>query len=198
MLMPKTGLTPGQIREKAIASTVARMRQHGFEKVSLSDVARDLGISHAALYSYFADKAALLDAVSERWLCAMDDELGKIVKRDRDPLLKLHDWFLKLHRLKRQKVEHDPELYKSFNLASEVMKPFVVTHMENSRRHLTQLVQEAMAAKKMRPDSVPKVVAILRESMSGFSHPKLVIQYLKDNREPLLKQTLETVLKGLG
>ncbi len=174
------------------------MRQHGFEKVSLIDVAKDLGISHAALYSYFADKAALLDAVSERWLRAMDDELEKIVNRDRDPRLKIHDWFMKLHRLKREKVQHDPELFKSFNLASEAMKPFVVTHMENARSHLTRLVKEAMAAKKIRQDSVAKVVAILRESMTSFSHPKLVVQFLKENREPLLKQTLETVLNGLS
>ena len=100
--------------------------------------------------------------------------------------------------MKREKVRHDPELYKSFSLASEVRKPFVLVHMENMRRHMTTLVKEAMAAKKMRKDSVEKVAAILRESMTSFSHPKLVVQFLKDNREPLLKQTLETVLNGLG
>jgi len=196
--MPKTGLSPEEIREKAIASALARMRRHGFEKVSLVDVAEDLGLSHAALYSYFADKSALLDAVSERWLRSIDDELEKIVRRDRDPLLKIHDWFMTLHRMKREKVQHDPELFKSFNLASEARKPFVLIHMKNMRRQMTGLVKEAIAAKKMRKDSVEKAVAILQESMTSFSHPKLVVQYLKDNREPLLKQTLETVLKGLG
>ena len=195
--MPKTGLSPEEIREKAIASVLARMRRHGFEKVSLVDVAEDLGLSHAALYSYFADKAALLDAVSERWLRSIDDELEKIVLRDRDPLLKIHDWFLTLHRMKREKVRHDPELFKSFNVASEARKPFVLVHMENMRRQMTTLVKEAMAAKKMRKDSVEKVVSILQESMTSFSHPKLVVQFLKDNREPRLKQTLETVLHGL-
>jgi AcrR family transcriptional regulator len=195
--VPKTGLSPGEIREKAIASTLTRMRRHGFEKVSLVDVAADLGLSHAALYSYFADKAALLDAVSERWLNAMDSELEKIVRQDRDPLLKIHDWFLKLHRFKREKVQHDPELFKSFNLASEVRKPFVIAHMESMRRQITTLVKEAMAAGKIRKGSTEKASEILREVMVGFSHPKLVVQYLEDNREPLLKQTLETVLNGL-
>src|SRR5580658_7229264 len=98
--MPKTGLSPEEIREKAIASALARMRRHGFEKVSLVDVAEDLGLSHAALYSYFVDKAALLDAVSERWLRSIDDELEKIVRRKRDPLLKYHDWCMALYRRK--------------------------------------------------------------------------------------------------
>ncbi|HXB58216.1 MAG TPA: TetR/AcrR family transcriptional regulator [Candidatus Acidoferrales bacterium] len=195
--MPKTGLSPREIREKAIASTLKRMRRHGFEKVSLVDVAADLGLSHAALYSYFADKAALLDAVSERWLNSMDSELEKIVQQDRDPLVKIHDWFLKLHRLKREKVRHDPELFKSFNLASEARKPFVIAHMENMRRQMTALVKEAMAAGKIRKGSAEKASEILREVMVGFSHPKLVVQYLEENREPLLKQTLETVLNGL-
>jgi AcrR family transcriptional regulator len=196
--MPKTGLSPDEIREKAIASTIVRMRRHGFEKVSLVDVAADLGLSHAALYSYFADKAGLLDAVSERWLHSIDDELKKIVDQDRDPLLKIHDWFLKLHRLKREKVRHDPELYKSFNVVSEAMKPFVVAHLENMRRQMTALVKEAMAAEKIRKGSAEKASEILREAMTGFIHPKLVVQYLEENREPLLKQTLEAVLNGLG
>jgi AcrR family transcriptional regulator len=196
--MPKTGLSPDEIREKAIASTIARMRRHGFEKVSLVDVAADLGLSHAALYSYFADKAALLDAVSERWLRSMDDELQKIADQERDPLLKIQDWFLKLHRLKREKVRHDPELFKSFNLAAEARKPFVVAHMENMRRQTTALVKEAMAAEKVRKGSAEKAAEILREAMMGFSHPKLVVQFLEENREPLLKQTLEVMLNGLG
>lgn len=196
--MPKTGLSPDEIREKAIASTITRMRRHGFEKVSLVDVASDLGLSHAALYSYFADKAALLDAVSERWLRSMDDELEKIVNQDRDPLAKIQDWFIKLHRMKREKVQNDPELFKSFNLASEVMKPFVITHMANMRRQTAALVKEAMAAEKIRKGSVEKTAEILREAMIGFSHPKLVIQFLKENREPLLKHTLEAVLNGLA
>lgn len=196
--MPKTGLSPDEIREKAIASTIARMRRHGFEKVSLVDVAADLGLSHAALYSYFADKAALLDAVSERWLRSMDEELGKIVEQERDPLLKIRDWFLKLHRLKRDKVRQDPELFKSFNLASEAMKPFVIAHLENIRQQTTTLVKEAMTAEKIHKGSAEKIAEILREAMVGFSHPKLVLQYLEENREPLLKQTLETVLNGLG
>jgi hypothetical protein len=83
-------------------------------------------------------------------------------------------------------------------VASEARKPFVIAHPENMRRHMTTLVKEAMAAKKMRKDSVEKVASILQETMTSFSHPKLVVQYLKDNREPLLKQTLETVLNGLS
>jgi hypothetical protein len=41
-----------------------------------------------------------------------------------------------------------------------------------------------------------------REGLAGIDDklhsPKLVLEYLRENREPLLKQTLEVVLNGLG
>ena len=60
--MPKTGLSAAEIRDKAIEVTVEQMRRHGFDRVRLVDIAKDLGVSHAALYSHFADRRALLDA----------------------------------------------------------------------------------------------------------------------------------------
>ena len=63
--MPRTGLTASEIKEKAIDLTIEKMRANGFDKVRLTDVAKSLGVSHAALYSHFKDKTALFDAVSE-------------------------------------------------------------------------------------------------------------------------------------
>ena len=70
--MPKTGLTAAEIRDKALDVTIEQIRRYGFDKVRLVDIAKDLGVSHAALYTHFADRGALLDAVSERWLNALE------------------------------------------------------------------------------------------------------------------------------
>src|ERR1700722_71584 len=91
--MPKTGLTAAEIRDKALEVTVEQMRRHGFDKVRLVDIAKELGVSHAALYSHFADRGALLDAVSERWLKALESSLEAICRKDKDPIAKIHEWF---------------------------------------------------------------------------------------------------------
>jgi AcrR family transcriptional regulator len=38
--MPRTGLSPEEIQEKAIDSAIARMREVGFERVRLTDIAK--------------------------------------------------------------------------------------------------------------------------------------------------------------
>src|SRR5271155_2724206 len=106
--MPKTGLTAEAVRDKAIEVTIEQMRRHGFDRVRLVDIAKDLGVSHAALYTHFADRSALLDAVSERWVNALETSLEAICRKDKDPVSKIHEWFQKLYSAKRAKALNDP------------------------------------------------------------------------------------------
>ena len=195
--MPRTGLSPEEIQDRAVGLAVARMRRDGFRKVRLVDVAKDIGVSHAALYGHFADKAALLDAVSARWLQAIDAELDAYCRSRRAPLAKLQGWCRCLHQRKRERVRRDPELYKSFDAAAELGKPFIRVHLANARRQVTGLVREAMAAGRIRRGDPARVAAIILAATAAFHHPKLVAQFLADDREPLLRQTLAAVLKGL-
>jgi AcrR family transcriptional regulator len=196
--MPRTGLTAAEIREKAIDATVARMRENGFDKVRLTDIARDLGVSHAALYAHFADKTALLDAVSERWLREIDKNLEAVCRKRREPTDKILSWMLLLHRAKVAKVLHDPELYKAFDLSTAVQKPFAQQHLDTIRGQLVELVREAIAKRRLR-DADPEAMAqVISESLMAFHHPKLVAQHIGEKREPLLRRVLEIVLKGLN
>lgn len=195
--MPRTGLTPSEIQDKAVEIAIDQMRAKGFEKVRLVDVAKEMGISHAALYSHFQDKTALLDAVSERWLVGLDQLQDLLVAEKKDPLQKIRTWFLNLHRMKLEKVKLDPELYKAFDMAAEESKPFIQTHLSNMHHQMSKLVMEAMEQKKLKKRDVNLVTEILISAGTAFTHPKLVAQHFEEDREPLLLQTMDAVLKGL-
>lgn len=194
--MPRIGMTAPVIRAKAIDITLAHMRRHGFERVRLSDVARDLGMSHAALYAHFADKAALLDAVTERWLNEVNATLEEICFLDKDPIEKIQAWFLKLYQSKRERVLCDPELYRAFDAAAALKKPFVVAHLATVNRQLLGLVEGAAGA--LGGNAPQRQATLLFEATSAFHHPKLVAEHFKENREPLLKRVLEALLIGMS
>ena len=78
--MPRTGLTQAELRSAALDAAEAAIRRYGIDKCRLVDVAKQLGVSHAALYKLFRDKNALMDAVSDRWLLDTEAELAKIVR----------------------------------------------------------------------------------------------------------------------
>jgi AcrR family transcriptional regulator len=196
--MPRTGLTALEIKNKAVEATMVKMRQVGFDKVRLIDVAKKLGLSHAALYSHFEDKSALFDAVSERWLLQIDESLASVCRKPgKDPSEKILAWMLTLHRAKLAKIRHDPELYKSFDLSSSMAKPYVRRHMATMRTQLVDLAKQAIAKRRLRDADPDAIAVVLHESMMAFHHPKLVAQHMHENREPLLRVVLDSVLKGL-
>ena len=195
--MPRTGLSPEDIKEKAIDATVIKMREVGFEKVRLTDIARELHVSHAALYSHFKDKSDLLDAVSERWLIALDAKLGTICRKKKDPCEKIHAWALALHRAKIEKVSHDPELYRAFDMAAGRSQPFVKNHLETMYRQLEGLVSEAIENAGQKNADAGLMTRIILESTSAFHHPRLVVQHLGEKREKLMHKVIDSVLEGL-
>jgi AcrR family transcriptional regulator len=196
--MPRTGLSAAEIKEKALDATTEKMRLDGFDKVRLTDIAKELGVSHAALYGHFKDKSALLDGVSERWLLAIDDDLEAICNKKADPVDKIQAWMLTLHRAKVAKVLHDPELYKAFDFSTQIIKPYAKKHMERIHDQLLRIVKEAVIKKKLKNADAVAMTKILSESMMAFHHPKLVSQHINEKRESLLKSVLDIVLKGLG
>lgn len=195
--MPRTGLTPEELKERSIEVAEARIRRDGFERVRLVDIARDLGVSHVALYKHFPDKAALLDAVSEKWLDKVDAELLLVAKKESPIEARIREWFLTFHRLKLDKVRLDPELYRAFDFASQLMKPFVIRHLINIRHQLTDLVGEAIASGMLRQGEPEGIAMTLLEATIGYHHPKLVSERLHEDRGEKLQDILNTLFLGL-
>lgn len=196
--MPRTGLTAEQIKEKAIEATLTKMREVGFEKVRLTDIAKELGVSHAALYMHFKDKSELLDAVSKVWLLGLDETLEAICRKRKDPRQKIHDWALAIHHAKLEKVRLDPELYNAFDMASQQLKPFVKSHLETLHRQLLGLVNEAIAKRQLRNADAELMTDIISSAVMAFHHPRLVAQHVDEQRESLLHQVIDSILKGLN
>ncbi len=181
--MPRTGLTAEEIKRRAVEETIALMREVGFEKVRLSDVARRLDLSHAALYMHFADKEALLDAVSDHWLRHIDETQEAICHQAKPASERIEAWFLNLHRLKRKRFLDDPELYRAFDFATEKKKAFVKRHLQTAHRQLRD---------------AGRVSQILFEAMAAFHHPKMVVAHIEEKRETLLHDTFRLLLRGLS
>src|ERR1700742_3375915 len=55
-------------RERILAAAEAVIRKYGPAKATVVDVARALGVSHAAVYRHVATKAELRDLVVSRWM----------------------------------------------------------------------------------------------------------------------------------
>ena len=87
--MSEAALTPDRILDAAEEV----LTRFGPAKATVVDVARALGVSHGSVYRHFPSKAALRDAVTERWLARVSAPLAAIVAEDGPAPERLRRWF---------------------------------------------------------------------------------------------------------
>ncbi len=196
--MPRTGLTQEELKHAILEALETNVRRYGLERTRLVDVAKSVGVSHSALYKLFADKRALLDEVSDRWLLHIESELETVVKRKIKATPKLREWFLALHQLKLKKVQADPELYAAFDMASSEMRPFIQRHLAVNAAQLERIVQQGMDSGEFKTADVKTVTHTLFIATIAFHHPKLVLENLGKDRLTQLNAVLNVLLEGIA
>jgi AcrR family transcriptional regulator len=133
----RTALT----REQILDAAEEVLRRYGPAKANVVDVARALDVSHGSVYRHFPSKAALREAVAERFLnrvCAPLEEID-------DP----KQWFDALIAGKRARAQEDPELFQTYvNLATE-SGDVVRRHVDHLIAQLTDLVGDERTARAL-------------------------------------------------
>lgn len=193
--MPRTGLSAEELKEKAIDAALARIRLVGFDKARLTDIAKDIGVSHAALYAHFADKNALLDAVLGRWLSQSELKLEAVAASGGAPERRIVDWFVALYRMKRAWALDDPEPHRAFDIATALDKPFVVAHLEYLLSQLATLFAEAGPA--LGAGDAREKASLAYSATAAFHHPTLVAQTARQDLEPQLRNILAHLFRGM-
>ncbi len=139
----------------------------------------------------------MLDAISERWLTHIDDELGRIAAKKDSPTKLIQAWFQKYHALKLQKVLKDIELFKCFNAGLEIAKPYVARHLAVVHAQLSGLIARAIAEKEIHRNNAEKIADLLLETTMSFHHPKMVLERRDQKRTKQLTDLVAVLLEGL-
>jgi AcrR family transcriptional regulator len=73
---------------------------NGFEQTSLSDIAKKLSVTHAALYKYYRNKDDVFENLALRWL---EESMKDIFEwQPKDSTNALHDWLWSMTNKKKE------------------------------------------------------------------------------------------------
>jgi AcrR family transcriptional regulator len=121
------------------------LRRYGPAKATVVDIARALGVSHGSVYRHFPSKAALRDAVTERFLHRIMGPLEAIVAEDAPATDRLRRWLATLIATKRRRVADDPELFATYLTIAAESSGAVEAHIAALNDHLTQIITDGVA-----------------------------------------------------
>ncbi|MER5737428.1 MULTISPECIES: TetR family transcriptional regulator [unclassified Streptomyces] len=130
--------------ERILEATEEVLRRYGPAKATVVDVARVLGVSHGSVYRHFRTKAALREAVTERWLERTVTELRPYAEGTGPADGRLTGWLTALFALKRNKAGGDPELMATFQVLIGENSAVVDRHVEHLVGQIARILADGV------------------------------------------------------
>ncbi|MGW1158166.1 TetR family transcriptional regulator [Streptomyces sp. NPDC002513] len=184
--------------ERILEATEEALRRHGPAKATVVDVARALGVSHGSVYRHFRTKAALREAVTQRWLDRASGTLAGIVAQDGDPETRLREWLSALFEAKRHKAGDDPELFATFTVLTGENSRVVDQHIADLTAQLTEILRDGAARGAFTTAADPAVTARAVFHATGrFHDPAYAAEWGRPGIEAEFDAVVDLLLRGL-
>ncbi|MGW6708165.1 TetR family transcriptional regulator [Streptomyces sp. NPDC054956] len=187
-------LTP----ERILETTEEVLRRFGPTKATVVDVARALGVSHGSVYRHFPSKAALREAVTDRWLAKNVVMLEEIVSAAAEPApSKLESWLEALFDAKRQKAGKDPELFATYMVLLAENSGVVDQHLTQLIEQLSRIIGEGVAEGSLSASDVPAAARAVFDATGRFHDPQYAADWLSPNITAEFEAVSALVIRGL-
>lgn len=143
------------VREAALDSAAAILREHGLRGVTMAQIAEEAGVGRATLYKYFPDVEAILVAWHQRQMRRHLDLLASVAQQAGDPAERLVAVLTAYARLSSQfGAHHDEPLVDLLHRDQQVADA-----ERELRAMLKRLIRQAAASGAARSDVPPGELA---------------------------------------
>jgi AcrR family transcriptional regulator len=158
-------------RERILAAAEDVLRRFGPAKANVVDVARALGVSHGSVYRYFPSKAALRDAVTERWLERVSDPLQAIAAEQGPAPERLRRWFDLLIATKRRKTSAEPELFATYQAIFAESREVILRHIETLVGQIAKIIEDGVKRGEIVADEPAAAAKAVFDATARFHDP---------------------------
>lgn len=118
------------------------IEQQGMKKSSLSQIAKELGVSHAALYKYFADKEDLWTSLAYGWLSEILVEVFHFNPSGYDSkMMILHDWLWSLTTNKKKAYDNNKKMFKLYTTYIDNNPVVLAKHIQELTEKASEILQ---------------------------------------------------------
>ncbi len=175
------------------------LRRFGPDKTSVVDIAKVLQVSHGTLYRHFPSKAALREAVTQRWLQGcISAPLEEIASETQGSATeRLHRWLTTLRNSKKEYFTTDAEMFAMYASETEGSVEMVKAHAEHLVQQIARIVEQGIQAKEWKPGNPETIARAIFLATSRFHHPAHAQHWLDDEEEDDFQLVWELLLRGL-
>ena len=174
------------------------LRRYGPDKANVVDVARELCVSHGSVYRHFPSKAALRDAVAERWLAEISTPLARIAAAEGPAPDRLRNWLDQLVLSKQARAREDPELFATYTRLAAEAREVIEAHVKALTDQLAGIIADGIARDELDVSDPEAAARALFDATSRFHNPANAAVWADPGINQAYEAVRSLVLAGLS
>jgi AcrR family transcriptional regulator len=184
-------------RERILAAAEDVIRRFGPAKATVVDVARALGVSHAAVYRHVATKAELRDLVVSRWVETIMPPLRAIAARTGSAPQRLRQLLDTMIAVKHRRAAEDPELFAAYLALAADAQSVVVAHVDEMNALAEMIIRSGVKEGTFRTIDPVAAGRALLLATSRFYHPAHAAEWADPALDTAFNDVWQLLMDGL-
>jgi AcrR family transcriptional regulator len=184
--------------ERILEAAQDVLRRYGPAKTTVVDVARELGVSHGSVYRHFPSKAALRDAVAERWLQSISEPLALVAAQDAPAPERVHRWLELLISSKRDRALEDPELFATYVQLAGEARDVITAHVGALVAQLARIIADGVQRGEFAVDDPYAAARAVFDATGRFHNPLHVAEWSDPDIDTAMHDVCSLILRGLA
>jgi AcrR family transcriptional regulator len=196
---PRTrGPADHTVREQIVEAAEEHFSHYGYEKTTVSDLAKAIGFSKAYIYKFFDSKQAIGEAICSKTLSAIVAAVDEAVAGATSPTEKIRRMFNTLTETSVSLFFNDRKLYDIAASAAGEGWPSARAYAQRIRETLMQIVREGRETGEFeRKTPLDETAHAIYLVLQPYANP-LLLQHNLDRAEDAPMQLSNLVLRSLA
>lgn len=187
-----------EVRDQIVAAATEHFSRYGYEKTTVSDLAKVIGFSKAYIYKFFESKQAIGEMICANCLSEIEAEVSAAVAEAEQPPDKLRRMFKASTEASLRLFSEDRKLYEIAASAAAERWQAVLAYEERTRKLLRDVLQEGRQSGDFeRKTPIDETTMAIYLVMRPYLNP-LILQYSFDYTEAAPALLASLVLRSLS
>lgn len=161
-----------KIKARLIKEAEAQLEQSDGRRLVLSDLAERVGMSQSYVHTFFPTKADLVRTLAAKWFDAVEAVSREAAYKDQPASKRLEIWVLEVLRVKRDRFDANPKLFRAYLELASAHKDLVQTHVAALSADLEVIVRDMVPAAQ-----VDDAVELTENATLLFRTPQNIAAY---------------------
>lgn len=194
----KRGPEDHDVRDQILTAATEHFSRYGYEKTTVSDLAKSIGFSKAYIYKFFESKQAIGEMICANCLREIEDEVNTAINEAEYPAEKLRVLFKVIVEASLRLFSQERKLYEIAVSAASEKWDATIAYENRILKVVQNIIQEGRQSGDFeRKTPIDEAVKAIYLVMRPYLHPLLLQHSISYNTDaPVLLSSL--VLRSLS